>query len=108
MKILSGVFFRCFGDIGAVGLGGILALVGLVTYGVPAVGFTAAGITAGSLAAKLMSLYGGNVAVGSIVAILQSVGAVGVSWSTILNMLFGTSAVTAAAKGGCSHCLKMD
>ena len=45
--------FKCLGGIGAVGLGGILALVGLV-YALPVAGFTAAGITAGSLAAKIV------------------------------------------------------
>ena len=43
------------------------------------VGFTAAGITAGSTAAAFMSSYGGSVAAGSACAVLQSIGAVGLS-----------------------------
>ena len=66
--------FKCLGGIGAVGLGGILALVGLV-YALPVAGFTAAGITAGSLAVKIMSLYGGYVPAGSLFATFQSLGA---------------------------------
>ncbi|MCO5604170.1 hypothetical protein L7F22_058331 [Adiantum nelumboides] len=44
---------------------------------VQCLGFTAQGIVAGSTAAFMMSLYGGQVAVGSIVAICQSIGALG-------------------------------
>ncbi|NWI66630.1 IFI27 protein, partial [Todus mexicanus] len=48
-----------------------------------AMGFTGAGIAAGSLAAKMMSAAaianGGGVAAGSTVAVLQSVGAAGLS-----------------------------
>ncbi|NXC43161.1 IFI27 protein, partial [Penelope pileata] len=58
---------------------------GVVLVGIPvgiwAMGFTAAGIAAGSVAAKMMSAAaianGGGVAAGSTVAVLQSVGAVG-------------------------------
>ncbi|XP_035170523.1 interferon alpha-inducible protein 27-like protein 2 isoform X1 [Oxyura jamaicensis] len=64
---------------------GTTAGVGLALYGVPAcvsaLGFTAAGIAAGSIAAKMMSAAAiannGGVAAGSIVAVLQSVGAAG-------------------------------
>ncbi|XP_015738762.1 interferon alpha-inducible protein 27-like protein 2A isoform X1 [Coturnix japonica] len=60
---------------------------GVALVGVPltiwSLGFTAAGITAGSIAAKMMSAAaianGGGVAAGSVVAVLQSVGAVGLS-----------------------------
>ncbi|NXX95588.1 IFI27 protein, partial [Centropus bengalensis] len=60
---------------------------GLALVGIPAVigamGFTGAGIAAGSLAAKMMSVAavanGGGVAAGSAVAVLQSVGAAGLS-----------------------------
>ncbi|XP_074411893.1 interferon alpha-inducible protein 27-like protein 2A [Zonotrichia albicollis] len=61
--------------------------VGLALFGVPggvaALGFTKAGILAGSIAAKMMSAAaianGGGVAAGSTVAVLQSVGAAGLS-----------------------------
>lgn len=52
--------------------------VGAVPVVLGAVGFTGAGITASSLAAKMMSVSaianGGGVAAGSLVATLQSVG----------------------------------
>nr|XP_031535223.1 interferon alpha-inducible protein 27-like protein 2B isoform X2 [Vicugna pacos] len=58
-------------------VGGALA-VGAVPVVLGAVGFTGAGITASSLAAKMMSVAaianGGGVASGSLVATLQSVG----------------------------------
>nr|XP_005896263.1 PREDICTED: interferon alpha-inducible protein 27, mitochondrial [Bos mutus] len=68
-----------------------------------AVGFTSAGITASSLAAKMMSISaianGGGVAAGSLVATLQSVGAsglclsskllVGIAGSTLVSKLVG-------------------
>nr|XP_060622626.1 interferon alpha-inducible protein 27-like protein 2A [Anolis sagrei ordinatus] len=64
----------------ALGLGG-------ATIGVPvalgALGFTAAGIAAGSVAAGMMSstaiASGGGVAAGSLVAVGQSIGVVGLS-----------------------------
>ncbi|XP_028936871.1 interferon alpha-inducible protein 27, mitochondrial [Ornithorhynchus anatinus] len=50
-----------------------------------ALGFTGAGIAAGSIATKIMSAAavanGGGVAAGSLVATLQSVGAAGISTS---------------------------
>ncbi|XP_018778119.1 interferon alpha-inducible protein 27-like protein 2A isoform X1 [Serinus canaria] len=63
-------------------VGAGLALVGLpVCLG--ALGFTGAGIAAGSIAAKMMSAAaianGGGVAAGSTVAVLQSIGAAGLS-----------------------------
>ena len=96
--------FKCLGGISAVGIGGILALVGLVTYGLPVIGFTAAGVAAGSLAASIMGLYGGAVGAGSVVAVLQSVAAAGLGWGTILTTFFGTSVVYTAIEGACSHC----
>ncbi|XP_008397722.1 interferon alpha-inducible protein 27-like protein 2B isoform X1 [Poecilia reticulata] len=63
-------------------LGGIGA-VALAPVVLGAVGFTSAGIAAGSFAASMMSAAavanGGGVAAGSLVAILQSAGAVGLS-----------------------------
>ncbi|XP_051843617.1 interferon alpha-inducible protein 27-like protein 2A [Antechinus flavipes] len=65
--------------------GGVLApSVVPVTLGV--VGFTKLGIAAGSMAANMMSAAavanGGGVAAGSLVAVLQSVGAAGLSTAT--------------------------
>ncbi|XP_062996136.1 interferon alpha-inducible protein 27-like protein 2 [Elgaria multicarinata webbii] len=64
-----------------------IAGLGVATIAIPAavgaMGFTGAGITSGSLAAKMMSLAaianGGKVAAGSVVAVLQSIGAAGLS-----------------------------
>ncbi|XP_072211627.1 interferon alpha-inducible protein 27, mitochondrial-like [Excalfactoria chinensis] len=65
---------------GGVAAGAAVAGVPLVVW---SLGFTAAGITAGSVAAKMMSAAaianGGGVAAGSTVAVLQSVGAAGLS-----------------------------
>ncbi|NXM40664.1 IFI27 protein, partial [Gymnorhina tibicen] len=59
-----------------------VALVG-IPLGICALGFTGAGIAAGSVAAKMMSAAaianGGGVAAGSTVAVLQSIGAAGFS-----------------------------
>ncbi|NXN91720.1 IFI27 protein, partial [Rhinopomastus cyanomelas] len=59
-----------------------VALVG-IPVAIGALGFTSAGIAAGSFAAKMMSVAaianGGGVAAGSAVAVLQSVGAAGLS-----------------------------
>ena len=49
----------------------------IFTAFVRALGFTTIGVTAGSVAARIMRAYGGVVAVGSLCAILQSVGAAG-------------------------------
>ncbi|NWT59074.1 IFI27 protein, partial [Erythrocercus mccallii] len=59
-----------------------MALIGL-PVAIGALGFTGAGIAAGSIAAKMMSAAaianGGGVAAGSAVAVLQSIGAAGFS-----------------------------
>ncbi|KAG7226135.1 hypothetical protein INR49_014229, partial [Caranx melampygus] len=69
--------------VGTVCAVGAVASVPLV---LGAVGFTSAGIAAGSVAAKMMSATavanGGGVAAGSTVAVLQSIGAAGVSGVT--------------------------
>lgn len=65
-------------------LGAILgAIIGyfiapfMIFIGLTLLGFTAVGVVFGSIAAWIMSLYGGTIASGSIVAILQSMGALG-------------------------------
>ncbi|XP_065432999.1 interferon alpha-inducible protein 27-like protein 2A [Chrysemys picta bellii] len=66
-------------------LAGAGVAAGVACVGIPvalwAVGFTGAGIAAGTLAAKMMSAAaianGGGVAAGSAVAVLQSIGAAG-------------------------------
>ena len=56
--------------------------IGAAILSVKAFGFTVAGISAGSIAAKMMSAYaianGGGVAAGGVVASLQSVGTMSV------------------------------
>uniref|UniRef100_A0A8C9WCY0 Interferon alpha-inducible protein 27-like protein 2-like n=1 Tax=Scleropages formosus TaxID=113540 RepID=A0A8C9WCY0_SCLFO len=65
-----------------------------------AVGFTAAGVAAGSYAAGMMSATavanGGAVAAGSAVAVLQSIGAAGLS---------GTASAAVASLGGTAGAL---
>ncbi|PKC04027.1 hypothetical protein RhiirA5_422865 [Rhizophagus irregularis] len=60
---------------GGFALAGLLAGPAIVGGIVGAIGFGEAGIAAGSIAAWMMSLHRGTVAAGSLVAILQSVGA---------------------------------
>ncbi|KAG0241369.1 hypothetical protein BGX31_001209 [Mortierella sp. GBA43] len=52
----------------------------MVTSIVTALGFTAGGIVMGSPAAAIMAYYGGTVTAGSLCAILQSIGASGLSF----------------------------
>ncbi|KAG0274351.1 hypothetical protein BGZ96_004371 [Linnemannia gamsii] len=63
---------------------GALVTLGMVAVGVAiigALGFGPGGIVAGSAATGIMSSYGGSVAAGSLCAIGQSIGAIGVSAS---------------------------
>ncbi|XP_012707728.1 interferon alpha-inducible protein 27-like protein 2A [Fundulus heteroclitus] len=68
------------GAVGAVGA------VALVPAALGVIGFSSAGITAGSYAAGMMSSYaianGGGVAAGSLVSLLQSAAAAGLSVAT--------------------------
>ncbi|XP_047197532.1 interferon alpha-inducible protein 27-like protein 2A isoform X2 [Hippoglossus stenolepis] len=70
----------------------------LVPVSLGAIGFTATGIAAGSMAATMMSSAavagGGGVAAGSLVAVLQSAGTAGLSWAVT-----GVVASTGAAVG---------
>ncbi|ELK01163.1 Interferon alpha-inducible protein 27 [Pteropus alecto] len=81
------MFFWFPAKAAAVVIGGAVA-VGAVPVVLGAIGFTGAGITASSLAAKMMSASaianGGGVAAGSLVATLQSVGAAGLSLTSKL------------------------
>eukprot|EP01080_Neovahlkampfia_damariscottae_P004719 gene4719-8303_t len=45
-------------------------------------GFKSTGIATGTVGAKLMSLYGGNLATGTFVSLCQSAGVIGVSMTT--------------------------
>uniref|UniRef100_A0A8D2QLA2 Uncharacterized protein n=1 Tax=Zosterops lateralis melanops TaxID=1220523 RepID=A0A8D2QLA2_ZOSLA len=76
-------------------LGGGVALVG-IPAAIAALGFTGAGIAAGSIAAKMMSVAaianGGGVAAGSTVAVLQSVGEWGGQGSWASSAWQGTQA----------------
>ncbi|OXB77837.1 UNVERIFIED_CONTAM: hypothetical protein H355_000592 [Colinus virginianus] len=72
---------------------GVALVVPKVVIGL--IGFKAAGIAAGSIAAKMMSVTaianGGGVPAGSVVAVLQSVGAAGLSLGAKLGLtsIFG-------------------
>ena len=75
-------------------LAGIGAGVAAGVFGLPFVvarlGYTATGIAGGSIAAWMMSLYGGAVTKGSVVAVLQSIGAAGMgSVATAITAAFG-------------------
>ncbi|XP_039209293.1 interferon alpha-inducible protein 27-like protein 2A isoform X1 [Crotalus tigris] len=86
----------------AVGLG--VAVVG-IPAAAGALGFTAAGIAAGSIGAKMMSAAaianGGGVAAGGVVATLQSIGAAGVP-AAVSAAITATGAALGALKDLCS------
>ncbi|NXD64455.1 IFI27 protein, partial [Eolophus roseicapillus] len=79
------------------------ALVG-IPAAVCALGFTGTGITAGSMAAKMMSAAaianGGAVSAGSTVAVLQSIGAAGLSLGAKIGLtsILGSSGAAIGAK----------
>ncbi|XP_054894594.1 interferon alpha-inducible protein 27-like protein 2A [Poeciliopsis prolifica] len=66
-----------------IGAGGVATVV-LTPALLAALGFTGAGIAAGSIAAKMMSLsalvYGGGIPAGGLVATLQSAATAGLGW----------------------------
>lgn len=65
----------CGAILGAV-IGYIMAPF-MIFIGLTLLGFTAIGVVFGSIGAWIMSLYGGTIASGSLVSILQSMGALG-------------------------------
>nr|XP_018865268.2 interferon alpha-inducible protein 27-like protein 1 isoform X5 [Gorilla gorilla gorilla] len=73
--------------------------VGTVPVALSAMGFTSVGIATSSIAAKMMSTAaianGGGVAAGSLVAILQSVGAAGLSVTSKVILGFAGTALGA-------------
>ncbi|NWI80842.1 IFI27 protein, partial [Dryoscopus gambensis] len=77
-----------------------VALVG-VPLAIGAMGFTGAGIAAGSIAAKMMSAAavanGGGVAASSAVAVLQSIGAAGFSLGAKIGLTSALSSAGAAS-----------
>ncbi|XP_072890349.1 interferon alpha-inducible protein 27-like protein 2A [Hemitrygon akajei] len=85
-------------------LGGTIAVAAVVAPPLilGAMGFTSAGIVAGTTAAKMMSAAavanGGGVAAGSTVAVLQSIGAAGLS--TAANAALGTAGAVVGATLG--------
>lgn len=88
--------------LGGINVGDILAVVGGATVAVvsaplllPAMGFGAGGIAAGSIAACLQSMVG-NVAAGSLFAALQSAGAAGLATSIQVGLGSAGAAVGAA------------
>ncbi|XP_069949717.1 uncharacterized protein [Cherax quadricarinatus] len=86
-----------YGAAATVGAAGAVAAAPVV---LTAAGFTSAGIAAGSLAASMMSLYGGAVTAGSWVAVLQSAGAAGVSAATAAGLAgAGAAAGVGTVKG---------
>lgn len=83
----------CYGScVATVGIGGFVGGVAVL----PALNFTTGGITAGSWAAVWMGSYLGAVPAGSLLALLQSIGAAGASW-TSYGSVFGICSALCAA-----------
>jgi len=84
-------FLLCYRSLVVYGVGAVV-FGAMCVFSAPYVlfhlGFTATGVAAHSVAAWLMSLYGGAVPAGGIVATLQSFGAVGLTWSAISNVFY--------------------
>jgi len=62
---------------GIIGVASGAIAFGAATAALPLLGFTTLGVTGGSAAAALMSTYGGVIASGSLVSVLQSAGVIG-------------------------------
>jgi len=75
-KIAKNVFIGA-----AIGIGVVAVAAAIVS----ALGFGPGGIVAGSAAAGIMSSYGGFVSAGSLCAVFQSIGAIGVSLSVYVS-----------------------
>jgi hypothetical protein len=86
---------------------GVGAIVGtsIVIFALPAIGFGAVGVTAGSIAAITQSSIGA-IATGSTFAVLQSAGAVGITGAT--SAVIVGSAATGGAIVGASASLGED
>jgi len=91
-----------FWDFAAIGVGAVAAVVA-APVAVPAiltgVGFTSAGVVAGSTAAVVQSCYGGYVAAGSLFAAAQSIGAAG-------TIGYGTMATAGVVGAGVGYATK--
>ncbi|WAR14170.1 hypothetical protein MAR_004275 [Mya arenaria] len=90
--------FWCIGGPAAIGIGGVLALISLVTIGLPALGFGAAGIVANNIAATIMAWWAGAVPAGGIIAI-------GIGYKAILGTFLSAAAISRAAMD-CNCCEK--
>ncbi|CAB4470423.1 uncharacterized protein OCT59_020774 [Rhizophagus irregularis] len=91
---------------GGFALAGLLAGPAIVGGIVGAIGFGEAGIAAGSIAAWMMSLHRGTVAAGSLVAILQSVGAAGLGIGGIIASGVGGSLFAGLFAGAIAKALR--
>jgi hypothetical protein len=92
--------------LGAAAIVGAYSAVAGVPAVLGAVGFTGAGITAGSIASSMMSAFatasGGGVAAGGIVATLQSIGAAGLGCGGIA--VVGVAGAAVGAVGAVAIC----